>query len=604
MPALRNLSVSKKLLLLFVVSALSAAVIFGVGAYSSYRLADAGAGEAQQVMLAGERAKIKVATDSLAAALAAGLAAVPDEKREAYLRAAIKDAFFEEDRSGYYFIYTGTANVAHPVNPTLPGKDLGELKGPDGVYSVRELAAAAQAGGGFVRFTWAKPGKGDMPKLGYATMIPGTRYWIGTGVYVDNVDEARAAIADRMRALGNRMTYVDAAVFAVMFLLVLLPLSLMISRGISRPVRETTEAARRIAAGDLDVHLSARGTDEVGQLQQALEAMAAELKSNLDAIRDKEALASREAERSARAASDAREAAQKVEAANGAMLAAVDGLTSVVGEVGAATRDLTHLGQDIQQGARQQQQQLESTADAMGQMRDAVTDVAQNAAEASTATGQTREIALEGEAIVKDTMEAMGRLKTMAETLKADMGQLGKRSEGIGAVVQVISDIADQTNLLALNAAIEAARAGEAGRGFAVVADEVRKLAEKTMAATGEVTANIKSIQSMTRENMDGMDQTMEAVDATAGLAEQSGEMLRRILGAADASAGQVRAIAAAAEQQAASARSIMDSMDRVSEIARDNADRAQDASQHFQNLADQTGALSGLIRQLGQNEG
>ncbi|WP_323408390.1 methyl-accepting chemotaxis protein [Solidesulfovibrio sp.] len=592
------------MLLLFVVSALSAAVIFGVGAYSSYRLADAGAGEAQQVMLAGERAKIKVATDSLAAALAAGLAAVPDEKREAYLRAAIKDAFFEEDRSGYYFIYTGTANVAHPVNPTLPGKDLGELKGPDGVYSVRELAAAAQAGGGFVRFTWAKPGKGDMPKLGYATMIPGTRYWIGTGVYVDNVDEARAAIADRMRALGNRMTYVDAAVFAVMFLLVLLPLSLMISRGISRPVRETTEAARRIAAGDLDVHLSARGTDEVGQLQQALEAMAAELKSNLDAIRDKEALASREAERSARAASDAREAAQKVEAANGAMLAAVDGLTSVVGEVGAATRDLTHLGQDIQQGARQQQQQLESTADAMGQMRDAVTDVAQNAAEASTATGQTREIALEGEAIVKDTMEAMGRLKTMAETLKADMGQLGKRSEGIGAVVQVISDIADQTNLLALNAAIEAARAGEAGRGFAVVADEVRKLAEKTMAATGEVTANIKSIQSMTRENMDGMDQTMEAVDATAGLAEQSGEMLRRILGAADASAGQVRAIAAAAEQQAASARSIMDSMDRVSEIARDNADRAQDASQHFQNLADQTGALSGLIRQLGQNEG
>ena len=426
---MKNLSISKKLLILFVVSAVSAAVIFAVGTYSSYRLADAGAEEAQQVMLAGEKAKIKVATDSLAAALAVGLADVPEEKRETYLRAAIKDAFFEEDRSGYYFIYTGTTNVAHPVNATLPGKDLGELKGPDGVYSVRELDRAAQAGGGFVKFTWTKPGKGDMPKLGYATMIPGTRYWIGTGVYVDNVDEARVEIADRMRALGNRMTYVDAAVFAVMFLLVLLPMSLMISRGISRPVRETTEAARRIAAGDLDVHLSDRGTDEVGQLQQALEAMAGELKGNLDAIRDKEALATREAERSAQAASEAREAAQKVETANEAMLAAVNGLTSVVGEVGAATRDLTHLGHDIQQGARQQQQQLETTADAMGQMRDAVTDVAQNAAEASTATGQTREIALEGEAIVKNTMEAMGRLKTMAETLKADMGQLGKRSE-------------------------------------------------------------------------------------------------------------------------------------------------------------------------------
>ena len=556
-------------------------------------------------MLALEKEKIKVATDSLASALSKAVADMADDKaREAFLREAIKDAFFESDRSGYYFIYTGTINVAHPVNPSLPGKDLADLKGADGVYSIRDLSKAAAAGGGFVNFTWAKPGKGEMPKIGYAAMIPGTKYWIGTGVYVDNVDEAGAAITDRMRDVGNRMTLIDGAVFAVMFLAVLLPLSLAISRGISRPIRETTDAARRIAAGDLDVHLSARGTDEAGQLQQALEAMAGALKANLDAIREKEAEAMREAERSARAADEATDAARKVEAANAAMLTAVDGLTNVAGQVGAATRDLTHLGQDIHQGARQQQEQLEATADAMGQMRDAVADVAQNAAEASTATGETREIALQGEAIVKDTMEAMSRLKAMAETLKTDMGQLGKRSEGIGAVIQVISDIADQTNLLALNAAIEAARAGEAGRGFAVVADEVRKLAEKTMAATGEVTENIKSIQGMTRDNMDGMDKTMEAVDATAGLAGQSGDMLRRILGAADASAGQVRAIAAAAEQQAASARSIMDSMDRVSTIARDNADRAQDASQHFQNLADQTGALSGLIHQLGRTDG
>ncbi len=602
---MNNLSIGKKLLILFIVSAVSAAVIFGVGAYSSWRLADAGAQEGRQVMLALEKEKIKVATDSLASALSKAVADMADDKaREAFLREAIKDAFFESDRSGYYFIYTGTINVAHPVNPSLPGKDLADLKGADGVYSIRDLSKAAAAGGGFVNFTWAKPGKGEMPKIGYAAMIPGTKYWIGTGVYVDNVDEAGAAITDRMRDVGNRMTLIDGAVFAVMFLAVLLPLSLAISRGISRPIRETTDAARRIAAGDLDVHLSARGTDEAGQLQQALEAMAGALKANLDAIREKEAEAMREAERSARAADEATDAARKVEAANAAMLTAVDGLTNVAGQVGAATRDLTHLGQDIHQGARQQQEQLEATADAMGQMRDAVADVAQNAAEASTATGETREIALQGEAIVKDTMEAMSRLKAMAETLKTDMGQLGKRSEGIGAVIQVISDIADQTNLLALNAAIEAARAGEAGRGFAVVADEVRKLAEKTMAATGEVTENIKSIQGMTRDNMDGMDKTMEAVDATAGLAGQSGDMLRRILGAADASAGQVRAIAAAAEQQAASARSIMDSMDRVSTIARDNADRAQDASQHFQNLADQTGALSGLIHQLGRTDG
>ena len=176
---MKNLSISAKLLLLFFVSTLSAAVIFGVGIYSSYRLSDAGAREAQQAMLDGERAKIKVATDSMAQALGKSLAGIADEAaRVALLREAIRDAFFEADRSGYYFIYTGTTNVAHPVNAALQDKDLADLRGADGVYSVRELARAAAAGGGFVDFRFPKPGKGDMPKLGYAAMIPGTRYWI------------------------------------------------------------------------------------------------------------------------------------------------------------------------------------------------------------------------------------------------------------------------------------------------------------------------------------------------------------------------------------------------------------------------------------------
>jgi methyl-accepting chemotaxis protein len=286
------------------------------------------------------------------------------------------------------------------------------------------------------------------------------------------------------------------------------------------------------------------------------------------------------------------------------MLATVNGLTGVVAELGTATRDLTAIGQDIRQGATGQQQRLESTAEAMAQMRDAVGEVAQNAAEASKATGLTRETATEGETIVKRTMTATDGLKNLADSLKVDMGRLGSQSEGIGAVIQVISDIADQTNLLALNAAIEAARAGDAGRGFAVVADEVRKLAEKTMAATGEVGKSIQAIQAMTRENRDSVDKTLAAVDAVAGLAEASGDKLRQILTAAELAATQVRAIATAADQQAVSARSIMDSVDDVSEIARDNAGRAGDAARHFQNLADQTGALTGLIEQLGARKG
>ena len=602
---MKNLPIASRLLLLFFVSALSAAVIFGVGTYSSYTLADAGAGEAQKALLAGERAKIKVATDALAAALATALAQVPDEPaRVAFLREAIKGAIFETDRSGYFFIYSGTTSVAHAVNPALHGKDLDGLKGPDGVHSVRELAKAAASGGGFVNFTWAKPGKGDMPKIGYAVAIPGTAYWIGTGVYVDNVDETAASIAGRMRATANRATLIDSVVFAVMFLLVLLPMSLVTSRGIVRPIRETTDAARRIAAGDLDVHLDATGRDEASQLQQALEAMAVSLAANLAALTEKENEANRQARRSEEAAEAARQAMLQAESANAAMLATVQGLTGVVGHLGTATRDLTAIGQDIRHGATSQQQRLESTGQAMAHMRDAVGEVAQNAAEASKSTGLTRETATEGATIVKRTMAATDDLKAMADALKSNMGRLGTQSEGIGAVIQVISDIADQTNLLALNAAIEAARAGDAGRGFAVVADEVRKLAEKTMAATGEVGQSIQAIQAMTRDNLDSVDKTLSAVDAVAGLAETSGDKLRQILGVAEQAAAQVGAIAAAADQQAVSAQAIMDSVEQVSTIARDNADRASDASRHFENLSDQTGALTGLIRQLGSLDG
>ena len=515
-----------------------------------------------------------MATDVLAAALATALANVSDEPaRVALLREAIKGAIFEADRSGYFFIYSGTTSVAHAVNPALHGKDLDDLKGPDGVHSVRELAKAAASGGGFVNFTWAKPGKGDMPKIGYAVAIPGTPYWIGTGVYVDNVGETAAAIAGRMRATANRATLIDSVVFAVMFLLVLLPMSLITSRGIVRPIRETTDAARRIAAGDLDVHLNATGRDEASQLQQALEAMAVSLAANLAALTEKENEANRQARRSEEAAEAARQAMLHAESANAAMLATVQGLTGVVGHLGTATRDLTAIGQDIRHGATSQQQRLESTGQAMAHMRDAVGEVAQNAAEASKSTGLTRETATEGAAIVKRTMAATDDLKSMADSLKSNMGRLGTQS-------------------------------GDAGRGFAVVADEVRKLAEKTMAATGEVGHSIQAIQAMTRDNLDSVDKTLSAVDAVAGLAETSGDKLRQILGVAEQAAAQVGAIAAAADQQAVSAQAIMDSVEQVSTIARDNADRACEASRHFENLSDQTGALTGLIRQLGSLDG
>ena len=205
--------------------------------------------------------------------------------------------------------------------------------------------------------------------------------------------------------------------------------------------------------------------------------------------------------------------------------------------------------------------------------------------------------------MVDEVVRGIFQVADQARGLKDDMGALGQKAQGIGAIMEVISDIADQTNLLALNAAIEAARAGDAGRGFAVVADEVRKLAEKTMTATKEVGAAIQGIQDGARRNVVGFDKAVEGVEAATDLARRSGEALSSIVGLVDAVADQVRFIATAAEEQSAAAEEIGRTVDRVSRISGETAQAMGESSAAVDNLAGQAKALQGLVCDM-QREG
>jgi methyl-accepting chemotaxis protein len=194
-------------------------------------------------------------------------------------------------------------------------------------------------------------------------------------------------------------------------------------------------------------------------------------------------------------------------------------------------------------------------------------------------------------------------VREQSQALAATMGELDDRAKGIGTIMGVISDIADQTNLLALNAAIEAARAGEAGRGFAVVADEVRKLAEKTMAATKDVGTAVTGIQRGADETAGRMNQAASRVADATGLAERSGTALARIVELVAGAGDQVQAIAAAAEQQSATTEAINNAVGDINSLAATAADTLDHCADAVQELAELANNLSQLINDLQQQD-
>ncbi len=326
------------------------------------------------------------------------------------------------------------------------------------------------------------------------------------------------------------------------------------NRVVVRPVREVVELAEAVAGGDLtatDVKVNSH--DEMGALASAINRMKANLKDIISRMR---------------ATSE---------------------------NIASASHQLAASSSQIVKGADKQSAQTNQVANAMEEMSASVIEVAKNSQDASQYASRTHDIAQKGGEIVEKAVDGMLNVADTVKKSATTVEVLGKSSEEIGHIIAVINDIADQTNLLALNAAIEAARAGEQGRGFAVVADEVRKLAEKTTKATKEIRDMIASIQKETGEAIRSMHNGTKQVEEGVALAKEAGEALRSIVASVEKVSDMVRQIATAAEEQSATTEEISQNISTIAGISVETADGVKQIS----NATDEMSRIAEQLRKL-----
>ncbi|MBA6117191.1 HAMP domain-containing methyl-accepting chemotaxis protein [Pseudomonas putida] len=367
-----------------------------------------------------------------------------------------------------------------------------------------------------------------------------------------NTDQTRETNEVAARQYDSAFTLVISLLVAATLLTFLC--AFLLTRSIVKPIEAALDAAEQVADGDLTHVIRAEGTDEAARLLQAMARMQDKLRDTLQLI-----------------------------AGSATQLASAAEELNCVTDVSA-------------RGLQQQNNEIEQAVTAVTEMTSAVEEVARNAVSTSEASGEASRSAGDGRDLVMETVGAIERMSGDVQATAQLITHLAEQSRDIGKVLDVIRDLADQTNLLALNAAIEAARAGEAGRGFAVVADEVRALAHRTQQSTSEIERMIGSIQGGTEEAVESMRTSTERAESTLSMARGAGMALDTIAGAVAQINERNLVIASAAEEQAQVAREVDRNLVNINDLSVQSATGAHQTSAASAELSRLAVDLNGLV--------
>jgi len=454
------------------------------------------------------------------------------------------------DHDDYFWINDLTpVMIMHPANPKLDGQNLSAIRDPDGFAVFNEFVILAKAkGAGIVNYRWPKPGaEAPVAKTSYIQLFEPWGWIIGSGVYVDDVQAEFSGQVWKASVIG-------LGIALVMALLVTL-----IARSIVQPLQAAVNAMGNIASGESDLtrSLDTHGDDEVTQLSRHFNSFTAKLRQ------------------------------------------VVSQLQVCANALGESSRELGTNATQAHARSQQQSQQMVLVATAINEVTYGVQDVAKNAEHAASEMRDAQVQAQQGQVNIDGSLQQIDHLSGTIRQAVEVIRTLSSESTQIGGVLEVIRSIADQTNLLALNAAIEAARAGEQGRGFAVVADEVRLLAQRTQKSTAEIQLMIERLQGHSEAAVKVISDSHSASQLTIEQAGQAGASLNAIGQALRNLNGLNASIASATLQQAHVVEDINQNVTQAAGLSHSTALAAEQSSAASVQLRGLSEQLDGLLRQF-----